>query len=136
MPTSNHDGAAHFCARICRLDGGRVCDAAIGQFVIGEGSGMHITMNGIPPAWLVVEIVDGDTAMRGVSELVDEILHPVAGPRCVYGCAGIGGCNSGDITAAGGGAAAHALRIGAVSARAAVRIKRDLVRVGGFREAA
>jgi hypothetical protein len=109
-----------------------VSDAVVRHLIVGEEYGVDIAMNGIPPAGLVVEVVDGDASMSSISVFANEIFDPIAGPIGLDSSAGCGGCDPSDVATGGIGAAVDALRIDAVAACTAVGVDGDLVGVGGF----
>ena len=51
---------------------------------------MHVLVDGVPPAWLVIQIEDGHAALGRRAELADQILDPAAHKRGVDRGAGIG----------------------------------------------
>ena len=113
-PPEIDDGTADFSGGIGSFDGGGVGDAVIGDFVVGEGRGVHIAVHAIPPRRLIVEVVDGNTAVGRSSKFADQIRYPALRPGGIDGDAGIGGGDAGDVAAAGIRATTHALRVESV----------------------
>src|SRR6185437_17172343 len=80
VPPIVHDGAADFGGGVGGLDGGGVSNAVVGDLVIREGDRVNVAMHGIPPARLVVEVVDGYSAIGCGAEFAYEVGDPRLGP--------------------------------------------------------
>src|SRR5579871_5396242 len=115
-PPVVHHGAADFRCRIGGLDGSRVRDSVVGDFVVGEGTGVHVAVHGVPPGRLVVEIVDSDAASGRGAEFADEVSDPCARPGRVNRCTGRRGRNTSYVAARCIRAAVDATGVESVSA--------------------
>src|SRR6185437_10928650 len=97
---------------------------------------MHVAVYRIPPRRLIVQVIDGDSAVRSFSEFAYQVADPGAGPRWVDRLICERGIVLRDVASACIAASAHALRVHTIAAIRVVRIVSGLLRIGGSREAA
>src|ERR1035437_4896348 len=58
---------------------------------------MDVAVDGVPPGGLVVEVVEGNAAVRRGAEFACEVSNPVAGEGRAHRDAGVGGTVAGDV---------------------------------------
>ncbi len=110
-----------------RLDRGGVPVGAVTHLVIGGRLGMDVAMGAVPEHRLIVQIVVGHTAVRGLAVLAGQMFDPARHEIRAYGSAGVGSRIAGD-----GGA----VRIDPVAAVGVPRVHGLLLAVSGNPETA